>query len=234
MNSLTAALPQPRPHSARPALLALLAVVAFSGTFLALDQTYYRFVAARFPPIGESPVLASVFGLAARAHLILALAALWLWRPHWLAFHVGRIGAHARLLLVMLAANCGLVGGFLFFSGGATPYSGNQWLLTEVVTVPLVEEVFWRGLVLSALFLVLDRAYPHPSAWHLSIWLGGLAFGLLHAGNALAGVPSQFVIVQTLNAVIWGVAYGYARALTGSIYPPIILHAAMNLVVTLF
>jgi membrane protease YdiL (CAAX protease family) len=39
--------------------------------------------------------------------------------------------------------------------------------------------------------------------------------------------------VQVLNAAIWGVVYGYARALTASLYPPIIMHAAMNLVVVL-
>jgi membrane protease YdiL (CAAX protease family) len=221
-------------RGAWPALLALLAVVAFSAAFLALDQAYDRFAAARFPPVGESALLATVFGLIARAHLIVLMAAVWLWRPHWLTLHRGRIRAHAPLLLMMLAANCGLVGGYLWLSGAATPYSGNQWLLTEIVTVPVVEELVWRGLVLSVLFLVLDRAYPHPDAWHLAIWLSGLAFGLLHAGNLLAGMPAPFVIVQMLNAVVWGVVYGYARALTGSVYPSIVLHAAMNLVVVAF
>jgi membrane protease YdiL (CAAX protease family) len=39
--------------------------------------------------------------------------------------------------------------------------------------------------------------------------------------------------VQVLNAGVWGIVYGYARALTDSIYPPMLLHAAMNLVVVL-
>ncbi len=41
-------------------------------------------------------------------------------------------------------------------------------------------------------------------------------------------------MIQVLNATIWGVMYGYARSKSESIYPPMILHAAMNLVVILF
>jgi membrane protease YdiL (CAAX protease family) len=47
-------------------------------------------------------------------------------------------------------------------------------------------------------------------------------------------VPLAFVAVQALSAAIWGVMYGYARAQTESVYPPMLLHAAMNLVVVLF
>jgi membrane protease YdiL (CAAX protease family) len=39
---------------------------------------------------------------------------------------------------------------------------------------------------------------------------------------------------QVVNAVIWGVVYTYARSRTESIYPPMLLHAAMNLMVILF
>jgi membrane protease YdiL (CAAX protease family) len=233
MNTVSASLPHHRQQSTWPALLACLVVVGFSGAFLLVDSAYYRFVAARFPPVGESAVLATVFGLVSRAHVILFLVPLWLWRPSLFAFQVGRIRRHSRLLLGMLLANCGLVGGFLWLSG-STPYSGNQWLLTEVITVPVVEEVLWRGLVLSVLLLALERQHSTPMVRHLAVWLVGLAFGLLHAGNLLAGVPLEFVAVQTLNAVVWGIVYGYARVVTGSIYPPVALHGAMNLVVVLF
>lgn len=36
------------------------------------------------------------------------------------------------------------------------------------------------------------------------------------------------VLVQALNACVWGVMYGYVRAKTESIYPSIFLHAVMN------
>lgn len=38
---------------------------------------------------------------------------------------------------------------------------------------------------------------------------------------------------RALPGAIWGVLYGYARARTDSIYPPVALYAAMNLVVAL-
>lgn len=68
----------------------------------------------------------------------------------------------------------------------------------------------------------------------LAEWCSGVCFGLLHAANALVGVSPAFVALQALNATIWGVMYGYARARTESTYPPILLHAAKNLVVVLF
>jgi membrane protease YdiL (CAAX protease family) len=43
-----------------------------------------------------------------------------------------------------------------------------------------------------------------------------------------------FGLIQSFNAVIWGLVYGYVCAKTGSVYPSILLHAAMNLVVVLF
>jgi membrane protease YdiL (CAAX protease family) len=137
-------------------------------------------------------------------------------------------------VLSIIVINCAVVGAFLLVSENGTPYSGNQWLFTEIVTVPVVEELFWRGLVFSVLLALLQRSLGKGLALTLTIWLSGIAFGLLHAGNALAGVSVQFVAIQTLNAAIWGVVYGYARAKTDSVYPSMLSHAAMNLVVILF
>lgn len=84
------------------------------------------------------------------------------------------------------------------------------------------------------LFLLLQQVHTVSASSHLAVWLSGVAFGLLHAGNVLAGVSPLFVVIQVVNATIWGIAYGYARARTESIYPPMPLHAAMNFVVILF
>jgi membrane protease YdiL (CAAX protease family) len=138
------------------------------------------------------------------------------------------------MVLTMIIVNCAVVGGFLFLSGSGTPYSGNQWLFTEIVIVPLVEELFWRGLVFSLLFILFQKSLNKSLSLTLSVWSSGIAFGLLHAGNALTGVSFQFAAIQTLNAVIWGVVYGYARAKTDSVYPSLLAHAAMNLVVVIF
>jgi membrane protease YdiL (CAAX protease family) len=214
-------------------MLVILALAAFSAAFVLLDQAFNHFVTSRFPPIGASVWLATAYGLASRLHLIVPLAVASVWRPRMLGLRQGETRRHWRRLLLTLLANCGIVGGYLLLTRGTTPYSGHEWLITEVVTVPLVEETMWRGAVFAMLCAAFARIYPDHMGTTLAVWAGGIAFGLLHAANALVGVPIGFVAVQVLNAAVWGVVYGYARAVTGSLYPPLILHAAMNLIVVL-
>ncbi|MGA8047472.1 MAG: CPBP family intramembrane glutamic endopeptidase [Dermatophilaceae bacterium] len=217
---------------ARSVAVILVGLATFSVLFVVIDQLYVGFVDAHFPPVGTSAALATLYGLVSRLHLIVPLTVVALWRPRELGFQVGRIREHRRLLTVFLLANCGIVGGYLLLAG-PTPYGGTEWLVTEVVTVPLVEETAWRGLVFAALLAALRRSGPEARAVTISVWASGIAFGLAHAANALVGLPVEFVAVQVLNAAVWGVVYGYARAVSDSIYPPIALHAAMNLVVVL-
>jgi membrane protease YdiL (CAAX protease family) len=211
----------------------LAALAACTVAFVVLDQAYVRFVDARFPSVGSSASLATLYGVVSRLHLILPLLLVAMWRPRQLGFQLGRTRQHWRLLTILLVANCGIVAGFLLLSGSTTPYSGDQWLVTEVAIVPLVEETMWRGAVLAALLAALLRVQPRAAATTFAVWFSAAAFGLAHGANVLAGVPAGFVAVQVVNAAVWGVAYGYACARTDSIYPPMVLHAAMNLTVVL-
>jgi membrane protease YdiL (CAAX protease family) len=232
--NITASELSPRPRSrAIQTVIIVLAFALFCLLFLLLDQAYYRFIAARFPDASASALTATLFGLISRAHVIVPLLLLVLWQPHLLGFTWGQTRRHWRWLLVVLLINCGVVAGYLWLTSSSTPYSGNQGFVTEVLTVPVVEETMWRGVVLTTLLLLFRPLYAGNTAKHLAVWFSGLAFGLLHAGNALAGVPVAFVAVQVLNAAVWGVVYGYVRTRTESLYPPILLHAAMNLVVVL-
>ena len=214
-------------------MLIFLGLAAFVAIFLVVDGAYFKFTNAWFPNVGTSAWLAFLWGVVSRAHLLILLLPLVIWRPQLFGFQAGKVWQQRRMLLIMLLANCGVIASYLWLTGG-TPYSGNQWLVTEVIIVPLVEEVLWRGLVFLILNQALLRLYPDKTSTNLAVWLSGLAFGLLHANNLIAGVPIQFVAIQTLNATVWGIMYGYARAKTESIYPAIFLHAAMNLVVVLF
>lgn len=217
-----------------PTLLIVLALAIFALLFALIDTTYFKFADARFPNVGDSHELATLWGVVSRAYLIVLMIPLIVWRRHQFGFQLGQIRSHWRLLLIMLIANCGIIAGYLWLSNSSTPYSGNQWLITEVITVPIVEEAVWRGLVLTVLLLMFRKFYPEKTSSHLAVWLSGLAFGVLHANNIAAGVPAIFVAIQVLNATIWGVVYGYARTQTNSVYPSMFLHAAMNLVVVLF
>ncbi len=211
----------------------VVGLAAFSAAFVVLDQAYVHIVSDHVTAEDGSMAGATWYGLASRLHLILPLLVLALWLPRPLGFRVGRIRRNWRILLLFLVSNVGIVGGYLILSGNTTPYSGNEWLLTEVVIVPLLEETMWRGAVFAILLGGFRRIRAGNGATICAVWSSGLAFGLVHCANALVGIPGEFVAVQVLNAAVWGIVYGYARALTGSIYPPIVLHAAMNLVVVL-
>lgn len=211
-----------------------LALIVFCALFVFADRAYYLLLAECFPRVGTSAPLASVWGIASRVHVSLPAVAVAAWRPREIGLTFGRTASHWQMIGIMLLVNCGVIAGYLWATGGGTPYSGNQWLLTEVVTVPVVEELMWRGVVFAVLMAALVPVYGEATGSHLTVWFGGLAFGVLHMANAMAGVPVAFAAIQALSAMIWGVMYGYARARTGSIYPPILLHAAMNLVVVLF
>jgi membrane protease YdiL (CAAX protease family) len=212
----------------------LLGLGAFGAVFILVDQAFVGFVDARFPPVGTSLGLATLWGLVSRAHLVLLSVPLALRYPRQFGFRIGTARDHWRMLGTMVIANCGVIAGYLWLTGSTTPYSGNQWLLTEVITVPVIEETVWRGLVLIVLRRTRGTRYSVSTSAHLAVWCTALLFGALHANNLFGGVPLQFVTLQILNATLWGVMYGYARAKTDSLYPPICLHAAMNLVVVLF
>ncbi len=218
----------------RNVVLISAGLLVFCAVFVLIDQTYIRLLSVRFPNAASSASRATVWGLLSRAHWIALLLPFVVMKPKQIGLRFGEIAQHWLLLLGMLVFNCGIILVYLLLSRGSTPYSGNQWFITEVITVPFVEEIFWRGLAFSVLYALLKERTGGRWALTMAVWLSGIAFGLLHASNVLAGVPVEFVAIQTLSAGIWGVTYGYARARTGSVYPSIVMHAAMNLIVIAF
>jgi membrane protease YdiL (CAAX protease family) len=217
-------------HPAVPGVLAGLLALAFAALVVMGDQLWLPWMERVFPNAAPN-----LWGLVSRGHmLLLSILVIAAWRsPRQFGFQPGKTRQSWKLILVLLALNCGIVGAYLALTGG-TPYSGNEWLLTETVWVPLVEELVWRGVVFTLLLSGLRKFYSGPTSTTLAIWIGGVVFGLLHANNLLYGVPLAFVAVQVVNAVVWGVVYSFARARTESIYPPMLLHAAMNLMVIFF
>jgi membrane protease YdiL (CAAX protease family) len=205
-----------------------LGALVFSLLLGWVNLVQYNWLSPQFERISTP----TTWGLLQRLFLIVPAAVILVWRPRQIGLQLGTITLHWRMLLVMLVLNVGIIGGYLALTG-ATPYSGFNMLVNEVVTVPLVEEVVWRGIIFAALVAVLNRFLPAAQSGMLAAVYSGICFGLLHGANALVGYPLPFVALQVVNATIWGIVYGIARAKTGSLYPPILLHAAMNLVVVL-
>ncbi len=222
--------PKPTIHLALPGLIVVLLTLAFAALVVISDQVWLPWMQKVFPNAAPN-----LWGLVSRGHmLLLGIVFIIVWRnPPLFGFQIGKTFQSWKLILILLALNCGIVGGYLALSGG-TPYSGNEWLLTETVWVPLVEETVWRGVVFTMLLIGLQKYYSKKTSTTLAIWIGGVVFGLLHGNNIFYGVPPAFVTIQVLNAVVWGVVYSFARARTESIYPPMLLHSAMNLMVIFF
>lgn len=233
MNYETMITPTNRPNKVMFTALIVIGMVLFVFVFIQVDHAWFRFLDARFPNVGTSTGLGTLWGIASRAVWIVFILPMVILKPGFFGFKVGSTFKHYRMLLVMLAVNCGVIAAYLTLTGG-TPYSGNQWAITEFVTVPVVEESIWRGLVFTLLFAGFQKIYSAKSSASLSVVLCGLVFGAMHLNNLYAGVPFQFVLIQSLSAMLWGVMYSIARLKTDSVYPSMVLHAAMNLVVILF
>lgn len=208
--------------------LVLLAGILFSAGFAWINTFQYRLLSPWF----EQNATHTTWGIIQRLYLIIPCGIAAVVRPRQVGFQVGKIRQHIRMLAVIFILNVGLVGGYLAITG-ATPYSGLELIFNEVVTVPAVEELVWRGVVFAVLMAVLQRQFNPTHSSLLAGVISGICFGLLHSTNALFGYPLAFVLVQTANALVWGIVYGIVRAKTGSIYPSMGLHAAMNLAAAL-
>jgi membrane protease YdiL (CAAX protease family) len=90
--------------------------------------------------------------------------------------------------------------------GSAGPFAAN--VVAFAFVGPIVEELTFRGLGFG-----LFQRFGRTAA----ILLVGLAFGLWH------GLVEALPILTAL-----GVGLTYLRARTGSVYPPIVLHAGFN------
>ena len=104
------------------------------------------------------------------------------------------------------------------YSGAPDLSAGGSWrvaaTLSAVVAAPILEELFFRELVQIR---ILGRLAP----WK-AIGVSATVFGLFHLAS---GGP---VLVTSLAAM--GAVLGWVRVRTGSLGPPIVLHALNNLI----
>ena len=86
-----------------------------------------------------------------------------------------------------------------------------------VVAAPAFEETFFRGFM----FQGLQHSCVGPIG---AVMLTSVIFGIIHFQYDAYGIATALAI---------GVLLGTARLKTGSLYPPIVMHALINLVATL-
>lgn len=93
-------------------------------------------------------------------------------------------------------------------------------LVGTVVFVPIAEETLFRGLLFRGL-------YDHSPvlAWLLSI----LLFSGVHVMNYIGAYPIDTILLCFLQYLPAGVCLAGAYRISGSIFCPILIHAAVNL-----
>ncbi len=206
------------------------ALYAFGGLILVWGVVYannliYGAISAQTPAVHlfVNDILSDV-------GLLLAALIPAIWSPRFFGYQPGSIAKHWKLLLGM-AIIC--VGAPLLYRllVGETPFGANTWFF-EGIVVPLAEEGFFRGVLLSILLWGLGKIYPIRTAEMLAIGLSALIFASAHLNN-LGDYPTSFILFQVGFSTLLGLVFGYSRVKTGSIYPAIVLHALFNLAGTL-
>ena len=101
-------------------------------------------------------------------------------------------------------------------------------LVLSIILVP-GEEIGWRGYLLTRL---IDAGVPN------AVVVSGIIWGLWHVplvlwGGYIQATPSPLLSAGILMITTTSLGYVLARLRldTGSIWPPIVLHAAMNTVI---
>lgn len=119
-----------------------------------------------------------------------------------------------------------VLGLFLWLGHRPLPIRDTQQatVVLAVGVAPILEEVIFRGLILSAALYLCGRLRlsRSASAW-LSVVAAALLFGLAHSGRT--GTP----LAET---VLMGVAYGWLRIQSGSTAVSAGAHSSFNLVLT--
>jgi membrane protease YdiL (CAAX protease family) len=153
-----------------------------------------------------------------------------LWAPRFFGYRLGSIPRHWKMVLGMAAF---LVGAPLLYRliVGETPFAANTWFF-EGVVVPLAEEGFFRGILLSMLLWGFGKVYTSSTAGWLALLVSTLIFSTAHLNN-LGHYPAGFILFQVGFSTIVGFVFGYTRVKTGSIYPAMLLHSLFNLAGTL-
>ncbi len=136
-----------------------------------------------------------------------------------------------RLVLVLTLAMSVFAAAALTLVG-SNPFRGANPII-QVAAVPLSEELVFRGVLFTLVLAALSHVHASGRALWLAVVISGVAFGIGHLNN-LGSYDATFVVAQAVYASVLGVAGGWLRAQTSSVLPPILMHAAVNLVALIY
>ncbi len=143
-------------------------------------------------------------------------------RFHWLDLLWG-------LAIGLLARVCATIVELVVYgrSGSAMPYFDDRWwiffvLIAPLLVSPIIEELFFRGLLLRSLLVTLNPA--------TAIGISSMLFALLHV--LVATTPAQ-ALVTGLSTLILGIALATLTVLTRRAGGAIVAHVAFNALVVI-
>ncbi|WP_105033683.1 CPBP family intramembrane glutamic endopeptidase [Cryobacterium aureum] len=100
-------------------------------------------------------------------------------------------------------------------------------LLAPVLLAPFVEELFFRGLVLRAVYGQVAAHGSSGWAAPIAVVVSGLTFALMHLVTIEAGNP-QAIVVVGVSTLIFGLAAASVSLATGRIGGAIVAHVSFN------
>jgi membrane protease YdiL (CAAX protease family) len=212
-----------RPLS-RSTLYVLSGAILVWGVVFA-NNAIYPLISTRFPTVPS--LVNDIFSDAVLLFVAFMPALL---APGFFGYQLGSIPKHWKILLGMTVF---FVAAPLLYRliAGETPFGANTWFF-EGVVVPFAEEGFFRGILLSLLLWGFGKLYAAGTAERLTLIFSTLIFAAAHLNN-LGDYPTPFILFQVSFSTILGLAMGYSRIKTGSIYPAIVIHSFFNLAGTL-
>jgi membrane protease YdiL (CAAX protease family) len=208
----------------RPTSYILWGAILVWGVAFA-NNTIYAVISTRFPNVHTD-----INDILSDAVYLFAAFMPIFWAPQFFGYRFGDISEHWKILLGMAVFFVGAPLLYRLFVG-ETPFGVNTWFF-EGIVVPFAEEGFFRGVLLSMLLWGFGKLYAANTADILTLIISTLIFSTAHLNN-LGHYPTGFILFQVGFSTIVGLAFGYSRIKTGSIYPAIILHALFNLAGTL-
>lgn len=202
-------------------------IIALTFTVLAIVSYALSFpLSALFPKDACGQQMSEATTRAILALLFILL----LWRFGWLRAAGFTRWPTWKTWLLLLPAIVYKVGAVLYAYTGNLQYMFPGLELTAAVlfnqvTVGLIEETAFRGIVMVAM---LKRWGDTKRGIVKSVLLSALIFGAPHLINVTTGKPLLPTILQCLGACLGGIIYGAFVLYGKSIWPAVFLHALVN------
>lgn len=131
---------------------------------------------------------------------------------HWAA-HPARLWYFVPMIVL---ATGNLWGGVR----AAYPGLSQLWAVLSMALIGYVEELLFRGFLFRAL---LKKDGPVPA-----IVIAAVTFGIGHIVNLLAGQADLETVLQVVFAIGWGFIFTLAFYKGGSLWPCVLIHAAVD------